>query len=101
MFEYMPLLDLIQRAQQLEYWTPPGKTQITEYTEEEIFEAMMHRMLQDPTVVYGLITGCRKYIVIKLLVKQLLSRYVNKYSRGSGGLLTGQAATNEAQRLVH
>ena len=78
----MPLLELlIQQAQNVAYYPPPDKVQILDYSEDEVFEAMLHRMLQDPMIVYGMITGCKKYVAIKLLVKKLLTRYVAKYQR--------------------
>jgi hypothetical protein len=79
----MPLLDLIHHAQTLTFTPPPNKLHITDYTEEETFEAAMSQMLKDPTIVYGLIMSCKKYSIIKMLIKQVLHRYIRKYGNTS------------------
>ena len=76
----MPLLDQISAAQAITYTPPPGKTTITDFTEDEVFEAMLANMLKDPTITYGIIMGCKKHLPIKILVKQLLKRYVTKFT---------------------
>lgn len=76
----MTLLDQIHVAQNLTYTLPPGKTSLDEYTEEEVFEATLASILHDPTITYGVIVGCRKHLPIKILVKQLLKRYITKFT---------------------
>ena len=75
----MPLLDQIHAAQAIKYVPPPGKAAISDFTEEEVFEAMLANMLKDPTITYGIIMGCKKHLPVKILVKQLLNRYVTKF----------------------
>lgn len=76
----MPLLDLVHTAQNLVYLPPADKSDLSEFTEEEVYEAAMSRMLKDPTIVYGLVTCCKSYAPIKILLKTSLHRYIRKYS---------------------
>jgi hypothetical protein len=76
----MPLLDLVHTAQGLVYCPPPGKSDVSEFTEEEVYEAAMSQILKDPTIVYGLVMCCKSYAPIKILLKNSLRRYVQKYS---------------------
>ena len=40
----------------------------------------MSQILKDPTIVYGLVMCCKSYAPIKILLKNSLRRYVQKYS---------------------
>jgi hypothetical protein len=77
--ELMTLLELIQQAQTLTYVPPANKTNLHDFSEEEVFEATLSQMLLNPTVVYGLIMCCKKYPPVKLIIKQSLKRYIGKY----------------------
>ena len=75
----MPLLELVHAAQQVKYVPPACKTDIAEYSEEEIFDAALNQALHNPTITYGIIACCRKYAPIKIILKQSLRRYVSTY----------------------
>jgi hypothetical protein len=77
----MPLLELIQQAQSLTYVPPTNKTNLQDFTEEEVFDAALSQMLVNPTIVYGLIMCCKKYPPVKIIIKQSIKKYVLKYSR--------------------
>lgn len=76
----MPLLDMLQHAKTLTYIPPPGKADISAFTEEEVYEAAMYQLLGNPTILYALILCCKTCLPIKILIKQSLRRYVAKYS---------------------
>lgn len=76
----MPLLDSIAVAQQLTYSPPKDKASISEYTEEEVYEATLDQILRNPTITYGVIVCCKNYSPIKLIFKQALKRYIAKFS---------------------
>lgn len=76
----MTFLDKINTAKALVYYQPPGKPSISDYTEEEVFYAMLAHMLKDRVIIYGIIAGCEKHFVVKVLVNALLKKYITKYT---------------------
>lgn len=79
----MPLLDLIKLAQGVQYVPPSNRQNVEEYTEDEVFDATLSRILHDPTIVYGMIVCCKKYQPVKMLLKQALQDYIAKFSNSS------------------
>jgi hypothetical protein len=75
----MTVLELLKSAQDLKYSPPNGKEDITQYTEDEVYNATVSQILQNPTIVYGMIMYCKKYPPFKIVFKQSLRTYIEKY----------------------
>lgn len=75
----MGLLELIKLAQECKY-IPPNKS-FDDLTDDEVIYNALNETLKNEIQVYGAIIICRKYSVIKIIVKTLLKDYIKLYKK--------------------
>jgi len=75
----MGLLELIKTAQECKYIQPNKPFQ--QLTDDEIVYHGLSDTLKNEIQVYGAIITCRKYSLLKIIVKNILKDYIKLYSK--------------------